>query len=224
MTATLAPDWLDQFQGLRSLPDDLKTSILSRAVPVSVGAGAQIFGPGHTPEYLLLLVSGRIRVQKVSEQGREIFLYRVVAGESCVMTTACLLAYEDYQAEGLAETDVLCAGLPRSYFDELLRESDDFRRFVFLAYSRRMTDLFHVIDEVVFKRIDIRLAALLLRLKQEQGRRVSATQQDLANELGSVREVVSRQLQEFRRRGWVELGRGWIEIQLSDDLENLARQ
>ena len=122
MTATLAPDWLDQFQGLRSLPDDLKTSILSRAVPVSVGAGAQIFGPGHTPEYLLLLVSGRIRVQKVSEQGREIFLYRVVAGESCVMTTACLLAYEDYQAEGLAETDVLCAGLPRSYFDELLRE------------------------------------------------------------------------------------------------------
>lgn len=224
MASALSNNWLEQFQGLSGLSDDLKASIASRAVPVRVAGGAQIFGPGHTPEYMLLLISGRIRVQKVSEQGREIFLYRVVAGESCVMTTACLLAYEDYQAEGLAETDVLCAGLPRPFFDQLLQESDPFRRFVFLAYSRRMTDLFHVIDEVVFKRLDIRLAALLLRLQGEQGRRLAATQQDLANELGSAREVVSRQLQEFRRRGWVELGRGWVEILHRDGLESLAQQ
>jgi CRP/FNR family transcriptional regulator len=76
-----------------------------------------------------------VRVQQLAENGREVVLYRVTAGESCVMTTACMLAYEDYSAEGIAETDVTAAAVPRAVFDELVATSKDFRTFVFTAYS-----------------------------------------------------------------------------------------
>jgi CRP-like cAMP-binding protein len=91
-----------------------------------------------------------VRVQQVSEGGREIVLYRVSAGESCALTTACLMGYEDYLAEAVAETDVRAVAIPRATFDDLIARSPEFRRFVFTAFSRRVTDLFHVIEEIVF--------------------------------------------------------------------------
>lgn len=224
MPLSILPNqWTERFRGLAGLPLDLKAKLTHRAVPIQVDAKHEIFGPGHAPEHVLLLIEGRIRVQQVSEQGREIVLYRVEAGESCVMTTACLLAYEDYMAQGIAETDVLCAGIPKIFFEELLATSEAFRHFVFLAYSKRMTDLFHVIDEVAFKRIDIRLAGLLVRMEDRFDGPIAVTQQDLAFELGSAREVISRQLQEFKKRGWLELGRGSISLNDTGALRALAQ-
>jgi CRP/FNR family transcriptional regulator len=171
-----------------------------------------IFGPGKAPENLLLLLEGTVRVQEVSETGREIVLYRVHAGESCVLTTACLLAYEDYSAEGLAETAVQAVAIPRAVFDSLVATSSSFRQFVFSAYSRRITDLFLIIQEVAFGRVDVRLAQKLIELSRGS-QVVKATHQQLATELGTAREVVSRQLQEFVRRGWVSAGRGQVTIE-----------
>ncbi|MEQ9125972.1 MAG: Crp/Fnr family transcriptional regulator, partial [Alphaproteobacteria bacterium] len=188
---------------------------------VAVPKGTVIFGPGKAPEHLLLLLDGVVRVQQTSEGGREIVLYRVAAGESCVLTTACLLAYEDYQAEGVAETDVQAAAVPRRLFDQLIAESEAFRRFVFSAYSRRITDLFAIIEEVAFQRMDIRLAQKLLAIAPEGGA-IHITHQKLAAELGSAREVVSRLLQEFQRRGAVEIGRGEIRIADRAALARLA--
>jgi CRP/FNR family transcriptional regulator len=111
--------------------------------------------------------------------------------------------------------------VPRHVFDRLISESEDFRRFVFSAYSKRITDLFVVIEEVAFKRIDIRLAQRLLELKDNTDK-IRATHQNLAVELGSAREVISRQLQEFQRRGWVKANRGEIDILAADQLETLA--
>jgi CRP/FNR family transcriptional regulator len=170
-----------------------------------------IFGPGKAPENLILLLEGTVRVQEVSDTGREIVLYRVHAGESCVLTTACLLAYEDYAAEGIAETDVRAVAIPRTVFDELVATSAEFRRFVFSAYSRRITDLFLVIQEVAFGRVDMRLAHKLMELSGGADT-IKATHQQLATELGTAREVVSRQLQEFHRRGWVTSQRGQVTI------------
>jgi CRP/FNR family transcriptional regulator len=161
----------------------------------------------------LLLLDGTVRVQQVAENGREIVLYRVRAGESCVLTTACLLAYEDYLAEGITESMVRAAAIPRDVFEDLIASSTVFRRFVFTAYSRRITDLFVIIEEVAFGRIDIRLAQKLLQIGGDSGH-VRLTHSQLATELGTAREVVSRQLQEFHRRGWVTAGRG--EITLDD--------
>lgn len=214
--------WIDRFKGLSQLPADLRDILVGQSRVLSVPAGTVVFGPGKTPENLLLLLAGTVRVQQLSESGREIVLYRVNAGESCVMTTACLLAYEEYSAEGVAETGVEAAAIPRKVFDQLVSNSEDFRRFVFSAYSKRITDLFFVIEEIAFQRMDIRLAQRLLTLSRDSDV-VKATHQKLAAELGTAREVVSRQLQEFQRRDWVALTRGTITLLNKAAIKNLAK-
>lgn len=214
-------DWVSRFEGLRRLDAPIRTQLSGRSKVISVPAGTVIFGPGKAPDNLLLLLDGTVRVQQTSEQGREIVLYRVSAGESCVLTTACLLAYEDYSAEGIAETAVRAAAIPKAVFDEFLSSSLAFREFVFSAYSKRITDLFRVIDEVAFQRMDIRIAEKLLQLAADQTT-LRVTHQQLAAELGTAREVVSRQLSEFQRRGWIILSRGTIEITHPHQLRTLA--
>lgn len=214
-------DWIEQFPGLSGLEEDLRKTLRERSRIVAMPAGTVIFGPGKAPENLLLLLEGIVRVQQVSESGREIVLYRVHAHESCVLTTACLLAFEDYRAEGVAETDVSAAAIPRAVFEEMIARSSAFRHFVFSAYARRITDLFLVIEEVAFRRIDIRLAQKLLELVDGEGE-VHLTHQQLATELGTAREVVSRQLQEFQRRGWIAGARGRIAVRDRPALKSFA--
>lgn len=214
-------DWIDRFDGLSRLDPDLRDSLTAQSKIMTFPAGTILFGPGKAPEHLILLLDGRVRVQQTSDSGREIVLYRVSAGESCVLTTACLLAYEDYAAEGLAETTVQAVAIPRQVFDQLIARSEPFRRFVFAAYSRRVTDLFAVIEEVAFQRLDIRLAQKLIDLAQDADA-LRITHQQLAAELGTAREVVSRQLQEFQRRGWITGQRGSILIKNDAALRALA--
>jgi CRP/FNR family transcriptional regulator len=171
---------------------------------------------------MLFLLAGTVRVQQVSDTGHEIVLYRIEAGESCVLTTACLLAYDDYAATGIAETDVRAAAVPRDVFDDLVAQSKSFRNFVFAAFSKRITDLFLMIDEVAFQRIDVRLADKLLKLSHGDDR-IATTHQKLAVELGTAREVVSRQLQEFQRRGWIAQARGAVMIADRAGLQDVAR-
>lgn len=218
----MTENWIDQFTGLSQLEPDIRAALIAKSKIISVPEGTVIFGPGKAPDNLLLLLDGSVRVQQLSENGREIVLYRVHAGESCVLTTACLLAYEDYSAEGIAETDVRAAAIPRQVFDELISRSKSFRRFVFSAYSQRITDLFMVIEEIAFQRMDIRLAHKLLELGGD-GTIVKSTHQQLAAELGTAREVVSRQLQEFQRRGWVAQTRGSIELLDKEKIDNLVK-
>jgi CRP/FNR family transcriptional regulator len=215
--------WIDAFPGLASLGGELRDSLVARSRVIRLPAGSRIFGPGQAPESFLLLLDGSIRVQQVSESGREIVLYRVAAGESCALTTACLLSYEDYPAEAVAETDIRAVAVPRAAFDELIAASGEFRRFVFTAFSRRVTHLLRVIDDVVFARLDIRLAERVLALAGA-GARVAVTQQQLAAELGTAREVVSRMLGEFQRRGWLTIHRGSLELADKHALASLAAE
>ncbi len=217
----MAENWLGQFEGLSRLDAAVRDVLLQKSTVITVPAGTVIFGPGKSPENLLLLLKGRVRVQQVSEAGREIVLYRVEAGESCVLTTACMLAHEDYSAEGVAETDVRAAAIPRGVFDDLVSRSVTFRDFIFHAYSRRITDLFQVIEDIAFQRVDIRLAQKLVDLARGTGR-VQATHQQLAAELGTAREVISRQLGEFQRRGWIGQTRGAIDLLDIAGIERLA--
>lgn len=214
--------WITKFKGLNSLPEEIKLELVSGSDVVSVPAGTQIFAPGQTADNLLLLIDGTVKVQQRSETGREIFLYRVHAGESCVLTTACMLAFEDYAAEGTAETDVKAIAIPRTTFDGLIAKSPVFREFVFSAYSRRITDLFTLIDDIVFQRMDVRLASRLLELAGDHDI-VRATHAVLGTELGTAREVISRTLSEFQRRGWVEQSRGEVRLSDKEGLEYLVK-
>lgn len=213
-------DWIDRFDGLSKLEPGLRNVLTTRSHVVRLPADSVIFGPGKSPDNLLLLLQGTVRVQQLAESGREVVLYRVTAGESCVLTTACMLAYEDHAAEGIAETEIVAAAIPRGVFDELVASSKEFRNFVFRAYSRRITDLFRVIEDIAFRRMDIRLAQKIIE-RADTGV-LKATHAQLAAELGTAREVISRQLAEFQRRGWIAQSRGVIEIRDCDGLRGLA--
>ena len=215
--------WIDRFPQLAALPAEDRRLLTERAAEVSLPAGVTIFGPGVAAESFLLVLDGTVRVQQVSpSSGREIVLYRVAGGETCIMTTACLLSDERYAAEGIAETEVAAVAIPKAAFEDAVARSAGFRRLVFADYAQRISDLMHVVEEVAFERLDKRLAQRLLDLAGADGA-VVATHQDLASELGTAREVVGRQLKELERRGWVSLARGRIALKEPGRLRTLAR-
>lgn len=214
-------DWTQRFQGTSNLPRHVRDRLLQFANVRRIAKGEQVFGPKYVPDNLLFLYDGTIRVSQSSDNGREIVLYRVEAGESCVLTTACMLAEEAYNAEGTAETDVTIVSLPKLALDQLAGEESAFRNFVFAAYSRRLLDLLRVVDDVAFGRMDVRLADRLLTLTAGY-REITATHQQLADELGTAREVISRILNDFQKRGLIAQSRGRIALVDKPGLRALA--
>ncbi|MCV6593639.1 MAG: Crp/Fnr family transcriptional regulator [Silicimonas sp.] len=215
--------WLSHFPGLLALPPDLQATLTAGSEVINVPAGDTIFQPGEAADRLLLLLDGTILVRQKSETGRDVTLYRVSEGDSCILTTACVLTFEDYSAEGTAETDVRAVAIPRETFDDMLARSKLFREFIFRAYSQRITDLFSLVDDIVFQRMDVRLAARLLELADDSGT-LRATHQTLASELGTAREVISRTMAEFQRRAWVEQSRGVVRLTAREELERMVRK
>ena len=214
--------WREKFPELARLPGPASRILEQRALPMTCRAGTQLFSPDTEAKSLLLLMSGTVRVQQLSDTGREIVLYRVHAGEGCILTAACLMAHEEYSAEGIAETDIEAVSIPQDAFDELMATSPEFRALVFKSYSDRITDLLFVIEEVAFKRVDIRLAEKLVELQDANGD-LHLTHNQLSVELGTAREVISRQLAEFQRRGWVALKRGIVSLKDVAALGRLAK-
>lgn len=215
------PPWIDRFAGLSALPAPLREELTAGARITTRRAGERLFGPGEEARDLYLLIEGDLQVRQTSAAGREVHLYQVHAGESCVLCSAAMLAHEDKPAEGVALTDLRAAAVPRALFDDLTARSETFRNFVFTQFSRRISDLFVIIDQLVFRRLDARLAETLLA--QENDGAVRATHAQLAVDLGSAREVVSRLLADFARKGWVEPGRGTVRLLDRAALRRLAQ-
>ena len=178
-----------------------------------------MFHTGDSCQQFILVLEGSVRVQKLSESGREIVLYRVESGQSCILTTACLLGSSPYQAEAFTETAVRAVIIPSKAFEQALDDSKQLRHFVFAGYGQRLTELLMLIDAISFGRLDCRLAARLLKSDETP---IRTTHQQLANELGTAREVISRTLKEFERQGWVKLGRGSIEVIATAQLNNMS--
>lgn len=193
---------------LNGLPSGQLDEILSGAAPFKVPADTVIFDEGESCKGFPLLLSGSVRVVKASASGRELQLYRVCPGESCILTSSCLLGHAPYSARGIAEADTEMVALPAAAFTKLLSTHEPFRDYIFGLFSERFTVLMELVSSVAFQRLDQRLAALLVSRPSP----IHATHQGLADELGSVREIVSRLLKHFAEQGWVRLGREQIEV------------
>jgi len=202
---------------LGALPAGLQGRIREALQLLTVPAGTVVFDEHQPCRGFPFVLEGSIRVAKLSSSGRELPLYRVLAGESCIITSSCLLGHADYNARGVAEGATTLALLPRPLFDEMLGVAG-FRDFVFSLFSERMAELMQLVEEVAFRKLDQRLAALLLG----KGRVVHATHQQLADELGSVREMVSRLLKGFAEQGLVKLGREQVELLDAAGLRRVA--
>lgn len=212
-------DPLAAFPGLARLEPQARAQLLASAQPIAAPAGTVLFRPGDACERFVMLRSGRVRVQLLSGTGHEIVLYRVNAGETCVITTSCLMAHESYSAEGIADGPVEALLVPLATFESLLGTSPVFRGFVMAAFGARLAELMHRIDDVAFRPIDARLAERLLAVAADP---ITTTHQALAVELGTAREVVSRRLKAFERDGLVALGRGAIELRDREALRRVA--
>jgi CRP/FNR family transcriptional regulator len=199
--------------GLSKLPPRTLAGLGAAAVALERDAGTMLFDDGSPCAGMLLLESGGVRVSMASAGGREILLYRVRPGETCVLTLGCLLGRDDYPARGVAESAIRGVFLPAEWFERLLEDSPEFRRFVFSAFSARLRDVLSLTSAVAFDRLDARLAAALLGRAERAGSvELAVTHQQLADELGCAREAVSRLLEGFESAGAIELGRGHVVL------------
>lgn len=204
---------------LNELPEALMRELEQKTVAIKAPAGRQLFVEGEACTHFPLLVQGVIRASKCGPDGQEILLYRLNPGESCVITVVALLGGTPYPAMAAAESDLVLYGVPRELFLRLVMGSPPFQTFVFKFLSQRMAHLMALIDDVVFRRLDQRLAGSLL-LRREP---IEVTHQKLAEELGTTRECVSRTLGALEDRGYLRRGRKRIEILDRGALKRLHR-
>ncbi|MEG3640999.1 Crp/Fnr family transcriptional regulator [Magnetococcus sp. PR-3] len=205
---SIDPNLLDQHAPLAQLPPKVKQQICTQAKVISIPAQTLVFDEGHACQALPFLLSGSIRVFKQGESGREISLYRVSPDELCIITLSCLMGASAYPATGVTDTEVTAIALARPLFLDLIRQEPCFRDLVFASYGNRLSELMQLVEAVSFQKLDQRLAALLVQGPDT----LEGSHQQLADELGSVREMISRLLKQFEARGWITLGRKRIDI------------
>jgi CRP/FNR family transcriptional regulator len=195
---------------------------LAALPPRDLPRGAVLFRAGDAAEGFVVVLSGRIEVRLTAASGREILLYAVEPGESCVQTTLGLMGDEPYSGEAVTVTPARVVLIPKPLFIRLMDADGGFRRFVMRAFGQRMAELTHVLEQVAFGRVEVRLAQALLDLAA--GDLVQVTQADLAARIGTAREVVSRRLEQFGRNGWTISERGHVRLTDPGALRGLAEQ
>lgn len=203
---------------LAELPSGLCEQVLQdHALHLTLPAGQLLFEEGSPCQGFPMLLSGEVRVARGSLQGRSLELYRVTPGEVCVASTSCLFGQGLLVAHGHTASDTDMVVLDPRGFDRWCA-SESFRRYVFGIFADRLADLMALAEAVAFQRLDQRLAAALLG----HGQRLDTTHQALADQLGTVREIVTRLLKRFERAGWVSLGRERIDLLDPAALRQLA--
>lgn len=207
-----------------SVDDNFGQEIISQAKEVSLPPETTIFHQGDSCNNFILVMEGTVKVFTRASNGREIVLYRVSKGQSCTLTTSCLLASDNYPAEAVTESQVQALVLSLDHFNQGLAQSPSFRQFVFNTYGQRLCDVISLVSEVSEvsgNRIDNRLAKQLLSLSHNNSV-IHKTHQELATDLGTAREVITRQLNQFAEQQWLKLSRGKIELLQPEPLKSLA--
>lgn len=191
---------------------DFQLNLFHLAVPHRIPAGQSINHQGDPCSHLGLLISGVVRVYKLAETGREITLYRITAGESCVLTASCIMSGTPFPAEAIAETDLEAIAVSAQQVRTWMGASNAWRSFIFSLVSQRLADMISVVEEVAFRRMDVRIATHLLVQPITQSGEIETTHQRIATELGTCREVVSRILKDFEAQGMIARSRGKIHM------------
>ncbi len=212
--------WTQYTQDIATL-DAPARALLDTLAPVEVPAGAVLFCPGEAVKGYVVMLSGQVDVELVGPNGRDILLYRVAPGQSCIQSTLGLLGGDDYTAEATADGPAKLVLIPRDVFFALLDASAGFRRLVFSAFADRMQTMMQLIENVSFMSVESRLATLILERATQDS--LHMTQADMATAIGSAREVVSRRLDRWAKAGIVTLERGEVTITDRTGLERLQK-
>jgi len=198
---------------LRLLREFQDTAFFTR-----IPEGRDVFIEGDHVDAIALLISGVVRVYKIGETGREITLYRFGNGESCILTANAILSQKNFPAVATVEKEAEAVMIPADIFRDWVRRYDLWREFVFELLSQRLSAVMAIVEEVAFRRMDARLASHLIDRSRNTDM-IHGTHQEIAAELGSSREVISRILEDFSAQGLIEVSRGTIKILDRDSLQ-----
>jgi CRP/FNR family transcriptional regulator len=213
--------WRQYLPELEASADDMVCQLFDASSVISLPENNTVFHQGDACNNYLIILDGKVKVFTRAANGREILLYRLFTGDSCVLTTSCLLGNKNYPAEGKTESAVTALAIPVSQFNNALQQSTTFREMVFSAFSTHLSDLITLVEEVAFGKIDVRLAKHLLAHCDDEDI-LTSTHQNIATELGSAREVISRQLKELESKGLIQINRGNIKIIEATALQAVA--
>ncbi len=198
------------FPAFQKISSPLMQEVLSSSVMQTIPSGARIYTEGDACSAIAFVLSGEIRVYKIGETGREITLYEIGPGETCILNASCILAHTSYPANAVAVSDVDVLLVPSAAFRRLVTENEAMREFVFRLLSQRLSLVMELVQEVAFGRMDERLMEYLI--EKSKNSILETTHQKIANDLGTSREVVSRLLKDFERSGKVRLSRNSISL------------
>jgi len=187
-------------------------------------AGVSICDEGQHCSHLAMVLDGVGRVYKLSSSGREVTLYRIYAGESCVLTASCIMNQGSFPAMAVTETVVRGFLISPAKVRQWFCQDDEWQRFIFGLLSHRLSNIISVVEEVAFKRIDVRLAEQFSRELARGQKIIHKTHSDLAADVGSSREVVSRILRDMVQRELVTSSRGHIEVINEQAIIELSQQ
>jgi len=188
----------------------LINDITKKGIRASIKGGVTVYTEAEPCTGVSILLNGQIRVYKIGHQGREITLYEVNPGQVCILNVFCVLSGMTYPANAETVKDTEVITIPSNEFKNIFDEFEEFRGYIFGLLSERILEMMELIDEVVFRRVDRRLWQYLTQ--KANGNILKKTHQEIAFDLGTSREVVSRLLKDFERRGLVRLSRGVIKI------------
>jgi len=220
-TEPLLPEWVGKFPLLKDVKDEAWVKTANGAKEVTLPANYEVFRDGDPCENYIFVVDGATRVYKAFENGREMLLYRLQAGETCSLTTSILLAGGRYTANAMTEAETRAVIIPIAVFRETFDKSKGFRDFVCSTFGGRIRDFIMLLESIATRNVDVRLARYLLENKSPDNK-VEASHKVLAFELGTAREVVSRHLKDFESNGWVHLSRKNIELLRPDAMGQLV--
>jgi CRP/FNR family transcriptional regulator len=189
----------------------LRREFLQTAFLARIPRGKDVFAEGDPIDAIALLISGEVRVYKIGETGREITLYRFGDGGSCILTANAILSRQSFPALATVQREAEAVMIPADAFRDWVRRYDLWRDFVFDLLSQRLSSVMALVDEVAFRRMDARVAGFLFRRGRLRNP-IPVTHQEIAAELGSSREVVSRILEDFVGRGLIRMSRGAVEV------------
>ncbi len=218
----LRSDVLRLFPVVGRLSAAQQEEFFSRVGRADLEQGSAVCSEGQSCTHLPLVLSGSVRVFKLSESGREITLYRIEAGQSCVLTASCMIGGAPFPANAVIDDSVTALLVPLGQVQSWMQASGAWRDFMFSLVAERLAEVISVVEEVAFRRVDARIADYILHKADPDGR-LARTHQTIAFDLGTSREVVTRILKDLECRGIVSLARGELQLRDRKGLESLNK-
>lgn len=174
-------------------------------------AGATLLKIGQPIRSTMLVLEGVIKLYQEDGEGDEFFIYHIQPGQACAVSMVCAYQHESSQVMARALTDVTLLTIPLSFMDEWMSRYKSWHSFVIRTYRSRYDELLNTINEIAFRNMDERLEFYLRRQVKQLGRHVRLTHQDIANDLNSSREVISRLMKKMEKNGWIIIHRNSFE-------------